>query len=526
MAIDFFDGALRGVRTMFRTAGSVWDTARINVAAAESTELPASERYALQRAYYANNALYESIQRMLYRVGADPVAIRGLRNPAYRIVTFYEDLLWPGRLPEALPIIPDETNSAIIDPIHQIWKWSNWGTKKQVYALWLAMLGDVFIEVVRSSDGGIVYFHLLDPALVTDFETDPRGNVIWLRTDVLVRQGTRRDSRLIWHTEVWSKADQSKRVWEHSDGPDAEIEDLGEPIETQPFGPMGIDFVPIVYVPFKDVGEGRAPGAFTFQIDKIDNINREATKLSQMLFRHGGPSQVFIGGRDSDGRELPPPVVITNTATGTMERRSDDIISVGGDTKVTSLVPNINWQAHLDIIKAGLSDLTDDCPEMAWWQVREFGRSNDVSGRALNYILAPAIKRLLGVRGNGEDGIVRADMMALTMGSRGIPRLFNVPVGTFESGDFDHRFEEREVVPISDLEKSETDRGRALAAQAWIEAGFPPEMVLERNGYAADDITDILKRMGEIAADKAEQEAAQAEARAASFNPATTPTEP
>lgn len=514
MALNLFEG----VRSMFRMSGSTYDAARANVAMAAGTELPASERYAIQRAYYANNGLYEDLARHLYRFDSDAIhrAIRGLRNPAFRVVEFYPSLLWPGRLPEALPIIPDETNSAIIEPIHTIWKWSNWSRKKDVFARYLPMLGDTFIEVARNDERDRVFLHLIEPEHVTDFEVDERGYITWLRIDVQIQIGRGRDATYPWETREWDKFTQLYRRWHHEQGPLVEIEDLGTPVEITPFSAMGIDFVPIVYTPFREIGEKRASGAFTLAIDKIDHLNAEATRLSQMLYRHGGPTMALVGGRDSDGRELPPPVVINNTSTGRMERRSDDIISVGGDTKIASLVPNINWDAHLNVIQAGLSDLEDDLPELAWWRVRDFGRSNDVSGRALNYILAPAIKRLLEARGNGEEGMVRAMQMALTVGKNGTPDLFpSVPLGTFEQGDFEHRFEEREVVPISDLEKAETDRGRGLAAQAWRESGLPMEDILRRNNYAEDEIVEILARMEAEQAATLEREADMLERQAA-----------
>ncbi len=509
---------MAGVRSFFRVTGSAFDAAKVNVAVAGGVELPPLERYAVMEAYYKNNGLYQDLARALQQLSVQTQAIRGLMNPAYRIVEFYPSVLWPGRLPEALPIIPDDTNSAIVEPIQQIWTWSNWTRKKQFYARWLALFGDVFIKVPRSENGQRVFFQIVRPEFVTDFETDERDNIVTCRIDIPISEKVG-NSLMQWtHTELWSKAEQLERIWVHKEGREAEIEDLGTPSEVHDFSEWGIDFVPIVHVPFRDVGELRAAGAFTFQIDKIDQVNADATRLGQLLFRHNRPSTVFVGGQDSDGRALPPPTVITNQTTGLMERIDEDVLSVGGDTRVMSLIHNINWDAQLKKVENGMREIEDDCPELGWWRVREFGRSNDVSGRALNYILAPAIRRAIEARGNGEDGMVRAAMMALTIGAQGEPRLFS-NIGTFEDGDFEHRFAEREVVPISDMEKAETDRARALAAQAWVAAGLPLEDILRRNDYPEDDIKAIVGRMEEQQAAEAEQQAAQAQQQAAFDTP-------
>ena len=485
---------------MFRGSGTAYERARANVALSAGIELPASERYALQRRYYASNGLYLDLARALYEQGVVNRSIRGLMNPAFRVVEAHVQWMWPGDLPDALPI--ETENERIIEPIQQVWKWSNWARKKSVMSRWLAMLGDVFIKVARPSDSPRVYFQMIDPAHVSWFETDERDNLVEVRIDIPIsRMGdSSRVAERLLHTEVWSKSLQSYRKWEHKNTSETPIAELGVPLEEIPFSQMGINFVPICHAQFMDIGEERGAGSFIFQLDKIDQLNAEATRLSQMMFRHNKPTLVMIGGRDGAGRPLPAP----NTANGAdvLEMPDESVISVPGATTVESMVPNLDYEAHLKLIEQRLQDLAHDLPEMAYWSIVDSG-SSDISGRALNYILGPAINRALEARGNAEDALARANEMALTIASVGDKKLFG-NIGTYEQGDFEHSFESRPVIAISDFEQAETDRAQGQAAMAWQTAGLPFSEILHRNGYTDEQLSDILNaRAGEIERDNA-----------------------
>lgn len=462
----------------FRGSSSVYARARANVAEAAGREMPAVERYAVQRAYYANNRLYEDLARALYDQGIASRAVRGLRNPAFRITEFYPAVLWPGDLPDALPIKAE--NTRIVEPIRQIWKWSNWARKKQLYARWLAMLGDAFIKVVRPDDLPRVYFELIDPTYVTSFEVDERHNLTECRIDVEKQRLLANNvPESYTHTEVWSRAGGTYRRWEHRGDAKTPLEDLGPPAETRTFEQMGIDFVPIVHVPFMDVGELRGAGSFWFQLDKIDQINAEATRLSQMLFRHNKPTLAIVGGRDPSGRPLPPPRVAGSDGQtkDALELGDESVLSISGASSVASLVPNLQYDAHLKEIDALTIDLEQDRPEMAYWRVIRMEQSN-VSGRALNYVLGPAIQRAVEVRGQGEDGMVRAMEMALSLAQVGDEAPFS-GLGDYHAGDFEHVFERRPIIAVDDQELAQTRQVEASAFAALTQAGLGIEGALK-----------------------------------------------
>ncbi len=468
-------------------------TYQARVVATPATEaLPAREMYALLDAYYANNGLYDYLAMTMHEQGIWKEAIKGLRNPAYRVVEFYPAKLWPGMLPDALPIKTD--NAKIIKPIHQIWAWSNWSANKQLAARTVAKLGDLFIKVVQQAEQ--VYFQLIEPEYVTDFDTDHRGFIVYIRVDIPQQRRDGDEVESFTHTEVWDKESQAYQVWEHKKGSGAELNRLGTPTKTAEFSEFGISFVPFVHAKFKDVGDDRGAGAFTLQLDKIDEINRKATRLAQMIFRYNKALFALrANAMDATGRPLPAPRISGNNGTGTegdtIELGDDRLLRLPGTSELQSLVPNINYEAHLSALQADLEDLEQDLPEITYYRLRETG---NLSGRALQLLLAPAIDKVIEARGNVEAALARADAMALTMASQaGLEGFKNI--GSFKGGDFEHSFEEREIFPLSSHERAET--GKVM-----VDMGVPLKTVLRRQGWSEADLTQLDE-------DLAEQQAGQ-----------------
>lgn len=471
--------AALGAASVFGSNGSTFRAMQGTIAAGGSTAPDYRERYAVLRAYYANNGLYQMLNRGLYEAGIWSPAIQGLRNPAYRIVEAHAAHLWPGDLPDALPIQTD--NARIIAPIQQLWAWSNWAAKKQQFARWLPMLGDVFVKVATRQDGaGIprrVYFELIDPAHVWDFDTDERGFLTWIRIDIPQQQ--RDGDRLTGytHVEVWDKTAASYRRWAVPETRRADLtslDRLGPPAETRTLESMGIPgFVPIVHAKFLDVGEPRGVGAYLLQLDKIDVINQDATRLAQMLFRHGKNTLVVHGaGKDATGRPLPAPRLDGRTDNGAQPGRAtvsdDDILYIPGDARVDSLVPNLPYDAHRNQILDALADLERDRPELAVARVQELSAS-DLSGRALRFALGPFVKLEEEVRGTAEDALARLDMIGLTLGVN--TGLFADLGGDFASGAFEHQFAKRPIIPDSEYEQAQTDQLQADALQKLMASG-------------------------------------------------------
>lgn len=443
------------------------------------------EKYDFLKSYVDNNGLYDVLYDTLKAIAANNQALRALRNPANRVVEFYAAKLWPGNLPDALSIRTD--NEAIVAPIQQFWTWSNWAAAKQVAARQLAGYGDWFVKVVQKRDATgrpvAIYAQNIQPQCVTDIATDERGYLTAVRIDTPDADGSGYTV-----TEHYDKATGLYRSWTHKRSAEDDLDELGTPDEAIDMrSEWGIDYVPMVHVKCRDVGEARGNCAFWHALDKIDEANRMATRLHQMIFRYDKPLWAVEGAQmDAAGRPLPPPVVATATGddatgrdiTGQVDLSGDQMVSVAG--RLQSLVPAINYDAVLATVNAMMIELERDLPELTYSRITE--ATGELSGRAIRYMLTGAIDRLTEVRGNAEAGLVRLNQMALTMGIWA--GLFPATLGKYEKGDFDHDFEAREVVPLSDAEKAEQ-------AAAWVGAGVPLPIALKRLGWSQEDIDEL-----------------------------------
>lgn len=456
---------------------------RLTALAPVFQEMHPRELYKLLDGYYLNNGLYDNLAEALYEASVWKEALKGLRNPAYRVVEFYVAHLWPGTLPEALPIKTD--NDRIVEPIQQIWRWSNWTARKQVAARQVAKYGDLFIKAV--STGEQVYLQLIEPGYVTDFETDHRDFVTYIQVDIpQERRNADGEIEGYTHTEVWDKEAGTYRRWEHEEGIGAALTKLGPSQETKSLAEFGIDFVPFVQAKFKDIGEDRGAGAFTLALDKIDEVNRKATRLGQILFRYNKPLMALrANAMDPTGRPLPPPRVGGDSGSGidgdTIELGDDRLLRLPGTSEVQFLVPNINYQALLDALQADLEELEEDLPEIAYYRLQN--KTGDPSGRALQLLLAPAIDRVVEARGNVEAALARAQAMALTMAKAArLPGFTDI--GDYGAGDFSHSFDRRDVLPLSELEQAEESK-------TYVEMGVPLKTVLRRQGWSKTDLQEM-----------------------------------
>jgi hypothetical protein len=435
--------------------------------------------YRVLRAYYYSNGLYDVLRDVLRRQGIAAEALKPLRNPTYRVVEFHAGHLWPGSLPAALPIMAD--NADIIEPIQQVWSWSNWGSTKQVGARHLALYGDMFIKVVQTDDGSRVYFQVITPEQVTDFDSDERDFLTYARIDVpMLRRNADGTTTSYMHVETWDKQTGLYQMWEHVDQPLTPTEELGTPTRQVPITSFGIDFIPIVHAKFADIGENRGLAAIVPALDKIDEANRQSTRLAQMLFRHNNVTNALerSGLNPMDGRPLPPVRLsdtdpTTNTEIdGTITLGDDTFLTLPGNTTLKQLVPNLNYDAALHVLQDHMIELEGDLPELVIYRMSD-GR--DLSGRAVRLMLGPAIKRVEEARGNAESALVRADQMALTIGQNS--GLWDV--GSFENGDFEHCFEQRDVLATDELERAQAQLADGGALKAYVEAGMPLEVAVQ-----------------------------------------------
>ncbi len=474
--------------------------------------------YETLRLMYLNNGLYEELQAALYSSGIWHESMKSLRNPANRVVEFHAAKLAPGAdLDVAFPI--DAKNQRIVEPIRRIWIASNWAAQKQVAARWYATYGDLFAKVVGDAEGQRVYFQLLEAQTVTALETDVRGFLTMVRTDVpLLQPGANGRLEAFWATELWDKQGNRFAKWIHQRGPNADLQLLGTPgIDVELTGEFGIDFVPIVQMKFRDTGDERGSGAFQHAIDKIDEANRMATRLNQMLFRHNSVTWALAANAmGQDGRPLPPPRVGAQEgnaqASDTVTVGDERMVRLPGMSSLTPLVPNLHYGEALAVLQDHMHELEADLPELAYYRLRDLG--SQISGRAVRLLLSDAIDRALEARGNFEAGLIRMDQMALTIGQQ--IGIFPRELGTFEAGDFDHTFEARPVIQTDEFEDAQTDQLKVQTAAVKKTLGISDAQIQRELGYSE-------KEIAQIAAEREAEAEAAAEAQIRAFERGAVP---
>lgn len=474
---------MRNVAFMGATAAATLKLPLLDNRANEA--LPQRELYKLLRAFYYNNDLYGLLRDLgMY---LDEPTLRALKNPAKRAAEFYPAVIWPGALPQALPISV-EGNEAIVPAIRQLWVWSNWAIQKQISVRTAAITGNTYLRVGQEETKKRVVMQRIEPEFVTDQDTDIRGYLTYIRIDMPLTNRMRPpQSQAVvelptvgtpTYTEVWDS--NGGRIWVHNQGAAVAVSNLGEPTHKIEFSQLGIDFIPVVHTKHLDIGDDHGLGAFTTSLDKIDELNRLATQFHKLLFRHNTPTWTLSpNGTDQMGRPLPAPRLPTNDAgEEQLDFGGEKVIKLPGNSALQTLVPPVDYMAAREAIKDYLAELESDMPELIYSRLRDFP---EVSGIALRTLLSPALSVAQEVRGNHEAGLIRAHQMALTIGAkvgawkdRGYK-----DVGLYAAGDFDHYFPERPFIQLGRADVAE------LAA-AETAVGIPLKTSLRRSGWTEE----------------------------------------
>lgn len=448
-------------------------------------------RYKLLDLYYEGTA-YRAVNQVLERLQRNTFGIRELENPTEQAVEFHAAHLFPGTLPDALPI--ESENERLAEAIEKIWVWSNWGQKKQVYARWIPHYADAFIKATQTEDKKNPYMQLIHPSVVSKFDKDSRGNLTHALLEKEVKGNDAK--KTVIRAEEWSKEEDRLRIW-FADTYGTEWEKrLSGYDETQEkrISDFGMDFVPLVHAVFApDLSEpdGRGVCAIAPKVAQIDEINKAVTALHDRFFRHGKPDKAFMAGESGVGApvgrrrndDTPDPSHGTIPDAREAQLDGEKTYYLPGLARMEYLIPNIPYADGLAMIKARQDKLAENLPELRFYSEVDVA---DSSGVARRIRLAPAVSRAREARGNAEDAMIRVQKMCLTLG---VKSGAIEDIGSFESGDFDHSFEEREILPVSDEERfaSEKVEADALAAeiQLFQQLGIDTEPLKKRAAQLA-----------------------------------------
>lgn len=465
-------------------------------------ELPPCELYALLRLFYLNVGLYDELARTSAVVGRSAPHLKAIRNVVPPVVDFFGGKL----LPDPLTIVTERP--AIIAPLEQVWDWSNWGQNRRLFSRYVALFGEAYLKVIASQERQRVYFDVLSPEHVTEFETDERGYLVEIRIDIPRTERQPGGLRRFTSTEAWSKADNLYRAWEtDGDAAGRGLDDLGTPSSIAAITDFGIDFLPFTRAVFRDLGEPRGIGAVQLALEAIVESDLAATNLHSMVYQDAEGAWVLKSvGVDASGRPLAPPVVGAASSDGRSGRQSDDSVQVGkrsfwrlgANQELQSLVADIDYAGSLAILKDHDEHLRRLMPALAYVGVTEM-TGGDLSGRAIRFKLTPLVDQVAEVRPNAVAALVQADQIALTLAQvNGIPGFEGL--GAFDDGAFDHEFEDSEIVPAGEYEEAQTLREQAQAFSTFASANLPMSENLTRVLGMTDEEAEAvvtLATMGE-----------------------------
>lgn len=427
--------------------------------------LTTRQMYTKLRGLYDNNGVYDAIKRFAYEDSKWIEALKPLRTVAHRSVEFYV-----AKCLQNATVTTD--NQSVIDALDDFRKWSNWEARSRVMLRWLGRDGDLFVKT--QGNDSRVWMTLIDAYDVTAFSVDARDNLTSIRIDKPIVINERKRT----YTEYWTSIDNYMAVWEHDKGENEKLERLGTPKEYHFLGEFGIDFVPFVHVKFSDVGEKRGKSAISHALDKIDEANREATRLTQMLFRYNRPLMTVSANSVNPIDGSPLPVEISEGAADSW-LNDESILKLSGQARVDSLVPNLNYEQALAILRDMMSELEQDLPELKYYSL-----TGDLSGKAVTMLLAGALDRAAEVQSNMVQGLIRLDMMALTIGK--FWGLFPGLSGSFDDGKWEHEITTDEMF-------SDDMSDRATTLQMLVAAKMPLSAAMKFTGFSEEEIAEATE---------------------------------
>lgn len=468
---------------------------------------------------FMGNSTLNVSNRISGQLGAMRVrsSVEAIRNAVPRIVSYYSDVLFTGDLEDALELKfgqdgENESSEKLKAAIHEVWEFSNLTQSRRVLVRYLALYGSVFIKVVRPESKDYCYLQWLKPQYITAFDEDDRGNLTYVRLDIPDTEDTGTpQERPVWRSESWSKEKQEAvfaTIERRSDDTVASEQALrdADGAKVLSFEELhGADFLPFAAIRAADTGEKRPAPVYDNALHLMAWINREATRLSDLLFRHNKAHKAIVGiGNDASGRPMAPPrpdgvrdlgqmnaeqeaqyTQPFGGSRGTILSSQNDDISIDGvavmglpgNAQMVDISPNINYEAARQWISDHIRELYEECPELLYYAVEN--RANQ-SGYALRQLIAGAVSRAEEMRDSILAALLKADMMALTVAQQaGLEGFSSSEIGTYENGDFAHSFEPPEILPQTEAERREAEAAKTENAQSLMgvltQLGVPRE---------------------------------------------------
>lgn len=468
--------SLRAFREEFVTTGTYGDE---DFADPEARKV----RYDILWAQY-ENTVFRSTHRWagayktryaLYRY------IRSIYNPAYRIGEFWKAHLWGGILDAdaeetgALPVIT--ANETLRPGIADVWRWSNWPTKKDVVSLHGAVYGDVIMRVVDSPEHGKVYLETVFPGTITELTKDPFGNV---KGYILEEERlSPNNNRPVTYKETAERSGEDVIYRTYLN--DVLYPWNGVSQWSKPYG-----FVPMVHIQHNDVGLEWGWSELHPSRSKMHELDDLGSLLSDQIRKSVNAKWFFAGVKAGNTSAT---MTTTETTARPEPGREEEpaLYSPNPQAKPIPMVAPIDIEGSVLHISEVLKDLERDYPELKFDALRVSG---EVSGQTLRVARQPVETKVLQRRANYDDALKRALQMALTIG--GLRGLFpSISLDSYEGGALDFEFGDRPVFTSDVIEEYDEEKALWLAAKEAKAAGLPLAIFLKRMGWSEEELAEL-----------------------------------
>lgn len=436
-------------------------------------------RYYLGDLYYSN-AVYKSlasnsagaqrkIDNKLYK------RIRGIYNPVFRLVDSYVSKVYGGELDldllqrGALPI--ENADDSTRDNLRNLLIWSNWRANKALFVRHGAKLGDVFLKVVDDTELGRPRIEILHPGKVKDVEKDGNGRIqraiIEYVREVEDAEYRPNEPARAKSTYIYTEIITPESFATFKDGApfayemDSEGNGLAEWVN--PYG-----FVPLAHVQHRDEGLEWGAAAFSNTLDKIDELNDQASLLNDAVRQAVDIPWLFIGINKPDNR----------TTFISDEKDDRKVMYVPqaqpGTVDVKALTSQLNIADTILNIEHLMAEIERDMPELSMHRLRE---ATNQTAPGIRASFNDAIDKFQEAQGNYDAGFAEACQMAQAIGGiRKYEGFKGYSAETYLNGVFDWYIKPRAIIDdeLSKAEKITALIGsKAPSRWVWNELGVP-----------------------------------------------------
>lgn len=385
---------------------------------------------------YFTNTIYERTSEGGLRdeingtLGGQAAAdLAGLYNPVARVVGLYQSV-FDGNFGDEIRI--ETRNARLTTPIAQIWTWSNLNQAKYLLQELAANLGTVGLRIVARGDSDPdkrrVYVKPEHPRIIHDVELDDRGNVqgIVLQYDRVTGIGEAQKIETIREEQTKETITLYRVDYERL-----------IPLSTEP-NDLGV----VSYVLLQHEPSGHAFGRNAYYRVRaaLDRLNSLLTHIDTQIHDHVNAVWVVAAAGDApqefdiSGRKI----VYINTRTATTQ------------PSIEAMVANLSLSDAITRAEQQIRLIEADLPELKATGGQFLANQ---SGETVSELRTPAEDALRRARANYEDGLMRAQQIALSWGV--LMDLWDVGTGTgtreaadraYHGGFEDHQFNVRPLL--------------------------------------------------------------------------------